>query len=207
MHPANPDSELIFNDPANFGRSADSVFYFGSSPGDTGFGNDPDASFVDATDEISERNNQESDLSLNHPYLTAVANVYDVSKDDQVDATDQIFTRNFGVTNGELDYISIPLLGPFAPAAGAAVASALSTINTFTNSSSRVQLPTWPGNQPPNVDSNSGKSGSDLNPFAQANSLRDRAILVEAARVGDALGVAPELLEVLSAELGRKRPI
>ena len=187
------------------GLQADSVFYFGSSPGDTGFGNDPDASFVDATDEISERNNQESDLSLNHPYNTAKSNVYDVNKDDQVDATDQIFARNFGATNPELDYI-LPI-PPFAPAAGAAVASALSTINTFTNSSSRVQLPTWPGNQPPNVDSNFGKSGSDLNPFAQANSLRDRAILVEAARVGDALGVAPELLEVLSAELGRKRPI
>ena len=120
--------EVIVKANADSGLAADDVFFFGSSPGDTGLGNDPDASFVDATDEISARNHQESDLSLSHTYSVAVSNIYDVNKDDQVDATDQILARNFGNTYGELDYISIAGSGPFAPAtggAGAAVASDL----------------------------------------------------------------------------------
>ncbi len=202
--------EVIVKAGADSGLSANDVFYFGSSPGDTGFGNDPDASFVDATDEISERNHQESDLSLNHTYSVAVSNAYDVNKDDQVDATDQIFTRNFGNTNGELDYISIAGGGPFAPATGdyasAAVASALSIAASSTNSNSGDRVPTWPGSWPPNVVSNMGQSGGMPDQLAQMNYPRDQAILLVTECIDDKANIDQELLDDLSANLRTQWP-
>ncbi len=110
--------EVIVKAGADSGLAADDVFYFGSLPGDSGQGNESDAGFTDATDEIVSRNHQESDLALSHPLVIAVANIYDYNKDDQVDATDQVLARNFGSSHGELDAINILVNGPFAPIAG-----------------------------------------------------------------------------------------
>ncbi len=186
--------EVIVKAGTDSGLLANDVFYFGSSPGDTGFGNDPDASFVDATDEISERNNQESDLSLAHPYNTAKSNVYDVNKDDQVDATDQIFTRNFGNTNGELDYVSISSGGPFAPAtggAGAAVASSMSTTTTSSSGSGG----SWVANR---LDSLATSSASTASVFGQLTAEDESSHASSHADPGDhASEVSDELLDAL----------
>ena len=125
--------EVIVKADAHTGLAADSVFYFGNQPGDSGQGDDVDAAFTDATDDITARNHQESDLSSHYGLAGAIANVYDYNRDDQVDATDQVFARNFGSTNGELDMINIAAAGPFAPATSsmsAAVVSALASTSS-----------------------------------------------------------------------------
>ncbi len=186
--------EVIVKANADSGLAANDVFYFGSSPGDTGLGNDPDASFVDATDEISARNHQESDLSLGHTYTVAVSNIYDVNKDDQVDATDQIYARNFGNSNGELDYISIPLLGPFTPAtggAGAAVASALSTAMSTSSGSGG----SWAANS---LSAPSSGDSSAVSYFAQLGEATTPSVISNGEEISDDLGLDDELLDALT---------
>ena len=195
--------EVIVKANADSGLAADDVFYFGSSPGDSGLGNDPDASFVDATDEIAARNHQESDLSLHHPYSVALSNPYDYNKDDQVDATDQILARNFGNTNGELDYISIPGAGPFAPAAGdggasAAVASAL----VFRSGSfaSTQSMPTWLPDSLGIESLDAMTIAKYINDLAWEQASRRHAI--PTARSPDLSGLSDVLLDSLLSDLG-----
>ncbi len=127
---------------AHTGLATDQRFYFGSLPGDSGQGNDPNAAFTDATDEIAARNHQETDLSLNHPLSLAISNPYDYNRDDQVDATDQIYARNFASTSGELDMINIGALSPPTISAALANDTGPSGVN---NSDSITQDPTVVG--------------------------------------------------------------
>ena len=186
--------EVIVKSTSDTGLAADDHFFFGSAPGSSGVGDDPDAMFTDATDEIVARNNQESDLSLNHPYNVAKANIYDYNKDDQVDATDQILARNFGNTCGELDMINISAGGPFAPAAGgAAVASALA--GSAVGSGSSVGS-SWVANRLASLETSNGSTAAYFGQFITTDSTADAASSNASGSEG-LLDLDDELLDAL----------
>ncbi len=192
--------EVVVKANADSGLAADDVFYFGSLPGDSGQGDDPGAAFVDATDEIADRVHQNSDLTLSSTYAAAVANPYDVNKDNQVDATDQIYARNFAVSNPELDMINIPLAGPFAPSANlvggeAAVAAALSL--TSGRQSQRVEEPVPTSSGLVTSDSMSGQTTGYSNLDGQLETPASRAVLSETNRFEETLGLDDEFIDSL----------
>jgi len=76
-------------------------------------------------------------LDSNQPLAAAIANLYDINRDGQVDALDQSAARQFGrFPYGQLDLINVPAAG--GGSASAAVASALASSTVATVSSSSV---------------------------------------------------------------------
>ena len=74
---------------ASTGLIAPDVFFFGNAIAESG--NDPASAFVNATDEITARNDPHNFIN---PAL--INNVHDYNRDKKVDATDQILARNNG---------------------------------------------------------------------------------------------------------------
>ncbi len=72
------------------------------------------------------------------------------------------------------------------------------------SSSSIANVPDWLTNPPPNADLNSGPRATYFRQLAAENTRADRAVLVEADRIADALGLDDELLDSLLAGLGLK---
>ena len=199
--------EVTVKANADSGLTADDVFYFGSSPGDTGFGNDPEASFVDATDELLVSNHQESDLSLKYAYDVAKSNIYDFNRDGQVDATDQIFVRNFADSDSELDMIDSSANGPVAVFVGT---SATRDANTSVASalSNKSNSFVWPQSVPTLLDNILGDESVDsitsakyLSDLVWESTSPSQANLSEVDH-WDLSGLSEELLDSLLIGLG-----
>ena len=76
-------------DTVNTGLSAPDIFYFGSSVGDTGTSNLPNAAVVDVNDEFAIRSNPRDFLNR-----APVDDPYDVNRDSLVDVVDEFVPRS-----------------------------------------------------------------------------------------------------------------
>ncbi len=199
------------------GLGADDVFYFGSLAGDSGQGNEPDAAFTDATDEIVARNNQESNLFANHPLSVAIANLYDYDRDGQVGGIDEVQARSFGATNGELDMINLVAGGSlsltssavaadptdvFLDGAGAAVTSALA--RTVDSLVSRAFVPILVDEQSYDLESSGSQTAGNLESAQVRYPPRDALDAADDKGSVDNFWIEDELLNSL---LGLDSPV
>jgi len=127
--------EVIIKSNSNTGLAAQDVFFFGNMPGDTN--NDPAGDFktIDAIDQFNIKtaatDSNNTGLYFNVSLASAISNVWDINRDGDVNANDQLSARvHSSAPYGQLDMLNISIGGPFAPVVGdvgatAAVVSAL----------------------------------------------------------------------------------
>jgi RHS repeat-associated protein len=97
--------QVVVLSTPNTGLSEPDIFYFGSTPGETG--NDPNGTRVNGTDEILTRFNPHTLLNP-----ASITDPYDFNRDKKVDASDQLVARN-NQTNLKTDLMRLnPTVSP-----------------------------------------------------------------------------------------------
>src|SRR5207342_188356 len=103
--------EVIVKPTANTGLAAESVFFYGNLPGDVNNDSSATYKYTDANDEqtiLQQSTIANSDLYDNYGLAAAIANLWDVNRDGQVDANDQFVARFYSFfPYDELDMINI----------------------------------------------------------------------------------------------------
>ena len=135
--------EVSMKANANTGLVTADTFYFGNLPGDTGNDTGSDFRYTDALDQSAVKIHStvaNSDLFYNYGLIAAITNLWDLNRDDNVDALDQSAARIYSkFPFGELDMINLDGAVPAsldlkihatASGASAAVAAAFATFPT-----------------------------------------------------------------------------
>ncbi len=123
----------------------------------------------------------------------------DVVSQPVVSATTFVTNNNTATLDG------IPSALPLPATSSGIGANGVSSVLPATiagSGSSMPNVPDWLTNLPPNVDLNSGPRATYFRQLAEENTPADRAVLVEADRIADELGLDDELLDSLLAGLG-----
>jgi len=203
--------EVIVKNNANTGLAAQDVFFYGNMPGDTN--NDPTGVFktIDATDQnnikIAATNPNNTGLYFSYPLSAAISNLWDVNRDGDVNANDQLAAKIKSVAPyGELDMINVSNSGPFAPSAalsdgaGAAVASALAGSG---GGNSPKPVGSWLANSgiANSLSVASPVASSSSMYFAQLGHPSSSLVAFDASESSDPLPLDEDLLDVLASGL------
>src|SRR4029077_8194226 len=139
-----------------------------------------------------------------------ITNVFDVNKDGQVGSGDVLVSQGNETTNSTATiFINVPGAGPFAPppdgaapAGGGNGGAASALVSSASSPSPSLQtVPTWLVTRLSHVDLNSAPIAKYFEFLAQENTARDRAVLVKADQIADALNLDDELLDGLLVKL------
>jgi hypothetical protein len=192
---------------ADTGLVAPYTFFYGSLPASTGASDTATKAITGSSDESVIRANNG---------IATVTNAYDVTKDGQVNSSDESAAR---ADYDALVYLKISNITPLAPSVAPAVtaapaasasisgdtglASGLAALLNNVNGSTRpsLRLDTL-ASELKHVNLNTGVAATIFEALAKADTKLTRSILVEADKIADELGLDDSLLDSLLGDLG-----